>query len=109
MFVDVFLSRLLLIQEKEQLLRELRGMNKRGGGGGEDNSSLVDSRIRQLNQDLQNAMHVSSRQIAERLRLNDAKSQILTKLAEATNLTTFLEAHSKGIDIIYWLCLCLLY
>ena len=85
--------RLLLIQEKEQLLRELRGLNKRNLD--EDDSDSVDHRIRQLNADLQSAMQVSSRQIAERLRLNEAKSTILQKLAEATKLTTYLEAQLK--------------
>ena len=56
--------RLLLIQEKEQLLRELRSIGPKGRNG-EDMHS-VNSRIQQLERDLTHAMQISSRQIADR-------------------------------------------
>ena len=56
--------RLLLIQEKEQLLRELQGISPTGRSEEEMNS--VKNRIHQLEVDLQDAMQLSNRQIAER-------------------------------------------
>ena len=56
--------RLLLIQEKEQLLRELRGVKSSGRSAQEMDN--VGERIAQLERDLTYAMQLSNCQIAER-------------------------------------------
>lgn len=58
------MSRLLLIQEKEQLLRELRSINLKGRSNVE--IAAVHSEISKLEQDLGNAMEMSNRAIADR-------------------------------------------
>ena len=57
-------DRLLLIQDKEQLLRELRSITPRSRSATE--MADVREKIRGLQQDLNNAMEVSNRCIAER-------------------------------------------
>ena len=61
--------------------------------------SQITARIQQLQHDLRMAMQISNKQIAERLKLNESKSDILQKLAEATKLTTFLEAQLKRYEV----------
>lgn len=57
-------DRLLLIQEKEQLLRELRSINSRNRSKSEMNDVRME--IRKLESDLNNAMEVSNKCIADR-------------------------------------------
>lgn len=56
--------RLLLIQEKEQLLRELRSINLKGRS--ESEVTAVQTEISKLEQELGNAMEMSNRAIADR-------------------------------------------
>ena len=56
--------RLLLIQEKEQLLRELRSVTPKGRS--DEEMVAVRGRIQQLEQDLVHAMELSNKQIADR-------------------------------------------
>ena len=58
------ISRLLLVQEKEQLLRELRGIDMKGRS--EVDIEKINEQIRQLGVDLNHAKEVSNKQIAER-------------------------------------------
>jgi protein KIBRA len=57
-------DRLLLIQEKDQLLRELRGVNSKGRP--EQEKEEIQARIHQLESDLTQAMQISNKQIAQR-------------------------------------------
>ena len=90
---SVVFKRLLLIQEKEQLLRELRGINLQGKDELEVREIL--QQITGLEQDLKAAMEMSSQQIAERLKLNEEKSIILQQLTEAVRLTSYLESQRQ--------------
>ena len=57
-------DRLLLIQDKEQLLRELRAITPRARTSAE--MEEIKTKIQRLEQDLNNAMEVSNRCIADR-------------------------------------------
>ena len=57
-------DRLLLIQDKEQLLRELRSITPRSRSQRE--MMEIKNKIKNLQQDLNNAMEVSNRCIADR-------------------------------------------
>ena len=57
-------DRLLLIQDKEQLLRELRSITPRSRSPQE--MADIRAKIHQLEQDLNNAMELSNRCIADR-------------------------------------------
>ena len=84
---------MLLIQEKEQLLRELRSIKPKGRS--QEEMEGVRTRIKQLEHDLVAAREYSSKQIAERIKLTDEKSRIMSQLAEATKLTTYLESQLR--------------
>ncbi|XP_013389422.1 protein KIBRA isoform X3 [Lingula anatina] len=122
-------DRLLLIQEKEQLLRELRGLSKKGRS--QEEILEVRRQVQQLEHDLVMAMDTSSRQIAEsgtfarlfrkspfakfrrsatssspsssctkaRLKLQEEKNKIIDQLSEATRITTYLESQLKSISL----------
>jgi protein KIBRA len=57
-------DRLLLFQEKEQLLRELRSITPRSRSHQEMND--IQGEIKKLEQDLNNALEMSNRAIADR-------------------------------------------
>ena len=94
--VTIAFYRLLLIQEKEQLLRELRSIKPKGRS--QEEMEGVRTRIKQLEHDLVAAREYSSKQIAERIKLTDEKSRIMSQLAEATELTTYLESQLRRHD-----------
>ena len=71
-------DRLLLIQEKEQLLRELRSINLRKRSNSEIND--IRRKIRKLENDLNNAMEVSNKTIADRLKIHEDKQFLLQQL-----------------------------
>lgn len=85
-------DRLLLIQEKEQYMRELQslldrhlstaGGEGRGEGGGEDLERLR-NQVCQLHLDIQNAIELNNRTIADRLRMHERRQCLLTALREA--------------------------
>lgn len=58
------LPRLLLLQEKEQLLRELRSIDPKGRS--EDEMLTVRQRINKLEHDLRHAQEISNKQIQQR-------------------------------------------
>lgn len=90
-------DRLLLVQEKEQLLRELRSIDPKGRSPEEIEN--VNLRIQQLGVDLNHAKEISNKQIAERLKHQEKKTEILKDLAETTKRATMLESQLKGMSV----------
>ena len=76
-------DRLLLIQEKEQLLRELRSIAPRSRTKPEMES--VRTKIQRLEKDLSQALEASNRTIADRLKLHEEK-QILFRSTRSGTL-----------------------
>lgn len=89
-------DRLLLVQEKEQLLRELRSIDLKGRS--EEEIENVNQRIMKLGVDLNHAKEISNKQIADRLKHQERKTEILSELAETTKLATVLEAQLKSMS-----------
>jgi len=86
-------DRLLLIQEKEQLLRELRSINSRNRSKSEMNE--VKMEIRKLESDLNNAMEVSNKCIADRLKIHEDKQFLLQQLKDSMRSVSALESQLK--------------
>ena len=86
-------DRLLLIQEKEQLLRELRSINLRKRSNTEMND--IRREIRKLECDLNNAMEVSNKCIADRLKIHDDKQFLLQQLTDSMREVSSLESQLK--------------
>jgi hypothetical protein len=93
MVTQYWLYRLTILQDKEQLLRELKSLSLQSRPQ-QDHYDLSEQ-IRQLEYDLVQSMRASNENIERRLRLNEEKQEILHKLAQVTRLTTELELHLK--------------
>ncbi|KAG8235590.1 hypothetical protein J437_LFUL016189 [Ladona fulva] len=89
-------DRLLLFQEKEQLLRELRSITPRSRSQREMEG--VQAEIRRLEQDLNAAMELSNRAIADRLRLHEEKQALLQQLKGALRSMSILESRLRTLS-----------
>lgn len=89
-------DRLLLIQEKEQYLKELRSIPSNSKSTIE--FSTIQDACRKLESDLKNAYELSNRCIADRLRLHEEKQVLLQQLQEALKSTKMLEERLKSFS-----------
>lgn len=89
-------DRLLLFQEKEQLLRELRSITPRTRS--KEEMSDIQLECKKLEQDLNNALEMSNRAIAVRLRLHEEKQLLLQQLRDALRSMTHLESQLKTLS-----------
>ncbi|KAE8746785.1 hypothetical protein FOCC_FOCC006533 [Frankliniella occidentalis] len=91
-------DRLLLFQEKEQLLRELRSITPRTHALTPRQMSEIQQEIGRVKQDLNNALEMSNRTIAERVRLHEEKQQLLQELRDVLRAMTSLESQLKTMS-----------
>ncbi|GAB6023956.1 hypothetical protein CHUAL_008686 [Chamberlinius hualienensis] len=89
-------DRLLLIQEKEQLLREFRSIRPKSRN--ENDMVSIQNKIKMLEGDLNSAREMSNRVIANRLRIHEQKQLLLQQLTDAMRLTTYLESQLKSLS-----------
>lgn len=89
-------DRLLLFQEKEQLLRELRSIAPRVRT--KEEMSDIQMECKRLEQDLNEALELSNRAIADRLRLHEEKQLLLGQLRDGLRLMTRLEQQLKTLS-----------
>lgn len=89
-------DRLLLFQEKEQLLRELRSITPRTRS--KEEMTDIQQECKRLEQDLNNALEMSNRAIADRLRLHEEKQLLLQQLRDALRSMTMLESQLKTLS-----------
>ncbi|KAK9886964.1 hypothetical protein WA026_019222 [Henosepilachna vigintioctopunctata] len=89
-------DRLLLFQEKEQLLRELRSITPRMRS--KEEMSDIQNECRRLEQDLNKALEISNRAIAERLKLHEEKQLLLQQLKDGLRTMTHLESQLKTLS-----------
>ena len=89
-------DRLLLIQEKEQLLRELRSISPRNRPLQE--MERVRSQCERLEYDLNAALETSNVLISDRLKVHETKQMLLQQLTEAMRAMTQLESQLKTLS-----------
>jgi len=89
-------DRLLLIQEKEQLLRELRSIAPRSRSKPE--METVRTKIQRLEQDLSQALEASNRTIADRLKLHEEKQILLQSMRQALRNVALLEGQLRSLS-----------
>ncbi|KAL1114916.1 hypothetical protein AAG570_007740, partial [Ranatra chinensis] len=89
-------DRLLLFQEKEQLLRELRSITPHTRSHQE--MSHIQNEISRIEQDLNNALETSNRAIADRLRLHEEKHVLLSGLRDTLRTMTSLESQLRTLS-----------
>ncbi|XP_034191567.2 WW and C2 domain containing protein kibra isoform X2 [Osmia lignaria lignaria] len=89
-------DKLLLFQEKEQLLRELRSITPRTRT--QQDMKKIQSEIRRLEQDLNNALELSNKTITDRVRLHEEKQLLLQQLSDALRSMAVLEGQLKTLS-----------
>ncbi|KAL3266677.1 hypothetical protein HHI36_010839 [Cryptolaemus montrouzieri] len=89
-------DRLLLFQEKEQLLRELRSITPRMRS--KEEMSDIQNECKRLEQDLNKALEISNRAIADRLKLHEEKQLLLQQLRDGLRTMTQLESQLKTLS-----------
>ncbi|XP_063991424.1 protein kibra isoform X2 [Diachasmimorpha longicaudata] len=89
-------DKLLLFQEKEQLLRELRSITPRTRT--HQDMRKIQCEIRRLEQDLNNALELSNKTITDRVRLHEEKQLLLQQLRDALRSMAMLEGQLKTLS-----------
>uniref|UniRef100_A0A8C7GZU2 WW and C2 domain containing 2 n=1 Tax=Oncorhynchus kisutch TaxID=8019 RepID=A0A8C7GZU2_ONCKI len=94
--VDVERERLLLVSEKEELLKELQFVSPRRRTP-QDLQRLEAQRL-QLEQDLQAVRNTPSHALAQRLKVQERRRVLVQRLEESTRLTTLLHSQLKSLS-----------
>ncbi|XP_007937932.1 protein KIBRA [Orycteropus afer afer] len=89
-------DRLILINEKEELLKEMRFISPRKWTQGE--VEQLEMARKQLEKDLQAARDTQSKALTERLKLSSKRSQLVRELEEATRQVATLHSQLKSLS-----------
>uniref|UniRef100_A0A663MTX8 WW and C2 domain containing 1 n=1 Tax=Athene cunicularia TaxID=194338 RepID=A0A663MTX8_ATHCN len=89
-------DRLILINEKEELLKEMRFISPRKWTRGE--VERLEMERRRLEEDLQAARDTQSKALTERLKLNSKRNQLVRELEETTRLVAMLHTQLKSLS-----------
>ncbi|XP_037655462.1 protein KIBRA isoform X2 [Choloepus didactylus] len=89
-------DRLILINEKEELLKEMRFISPRKWTQGE--VEQLERARKRLEKDLQAARDTQSKALTERLKLNSKRNQLVRELEEATRQVATLHSQLKSLS-----------
>ncbi|NWV00277.1 KIBRA protein, partial [Upupa epops] len=89
-------DRLILINEKEELLKEMRFISPRKWTLGE--VERLEKERKRLEEDLQAARDTQSKALTERLKLNSKRNQLVRELEETTRLVVMLHTQLKSLS-----------
>ncbi|KGL97958.1 Protein KIBRA, partial [Charadrius vociferus] len=89
-------DRLILINEKEELLKEMRFISPRKWTRGE--VERLETERKRLEEDLQAARDTQSKALTERLKLNSKRNQLVRELEETTRLVAMLHTQLKSLS-----------
>ncbi|XP_053145828.1 protein KIBRA isoform X2 [Hemicordylus capensis] len=89
-------DRLMLINEKEELLKEMRFISPRKWTQSE--VERLEMERKRLEEDLQAARDTQSKALTERLKLNSKRNQLVRELEEATRLVARLHMQLKNLS-----------
>ncbi|XP_036097884.1 protein KIBRA [Molossus molossus] len=89
-------DRLILISEKEELLKEMRFVSPRKWTQGE--VEQLEMARKRLEKDLQAARDTQSKALTERLKLNSKRNQLVRELEEATRQVAALHSQLKSLS-----------
>ncbi|XP_003404694.2 protein KIBRA isoform X1 [Loxodonta africana] len=89
-------DRLILINEKEELLKEMRFISPRKWTQGE--VEKLEMARKRLEKDLQAARDTQSKALTERLKLNGKRNQLVRELEEATRQVATLHSQLKSLS-----------
>ncbi|XP_063075642.1 protein WWC2-like [Engraulis encrasicolus] len=94
--VDVERERLLLLSEKEELLKELQFVSPRRRSLAE--LQRLEQERSRLEEDLQAIRATPSQALAQRLKIQERRRVLMQKLSESTRLATMLQSQLKSLS-----------
>ncbi|XP_058380926.1 protein WWC2 [Diceros bicornis minor] len=94
--LDVEKEKLLLMNEKEELLKELQFVTPQKRT--QDELEHLEAERQRLEEELLSVRGAPSRALAERLKLEERRKELLQKLEETTKLTTYLHSQLKSLS-----------
>ncbi|NXR49459.1 WWC2 protein, partial [Hippolais icterina] len=94
--LDVEKEKLMLINEKEELLKELQFITPRKRT--QDELEKLEAERRRLEEELVSVKSTPSQALAERLKLEERRKELVQKLEETTKLTTYLHSQLRSLS-----------
>ncbi|XP_031463326.1 protein WWC2 [Phasianus colchicus] len=94
--LDVEKEKLMLINEKEELLKELQFITPRKRT--QDELEQLEAERKRLEEELHSVKSVPSQALAERLKLEERRKELVQKLEETTKLTTYLHSQLRSLS-----------
>ncbi|XP_043309891.1 protein WWC2 isoform X1 [Cervus canadensis] len=94
--LDIEKEKLMLIHEKEELLKELQFVTPQRRT--QDELESLEAERQRLEEELLAVRGAPSRALAERLKLEERRKELLQKLEETTKLTTYLHSQLKNLS-----------
>ncbi|XP_030672213.1 protein WWC2 [Nomascus leucogenys] len=94
--LDIEKEKLMLINEKEELLKELQFVTPQKRT--QDELEHLEAERQRLEEELLSVRGAPSRALAERLRSEERRKELLQKLEETTKLTTYLHSQLKSLS-----------
>ncbi|XP_061848365.1 protein WWC2 isoform X2 [Colius striatus] len=94
--LDVEKEKLMLINEKEELLKELQFITPRKRT--QDELEQLEAERKRLEEELLSVKSTPSQALAERLKLEERRKELVRKLEETTKLTTFLHSQLRSLS-----------
>ncbi|NXR29212.1 WWC2 protein, partial [Cinclus mexicanus] len=94
--LDVEKEKLMLINEKEELLKELQFITPRKRT--QDELEHLEAERKRLEEELVSVKSTPSQALAERLKLEERRKELVLKLEETTKLTTYLHSQLRSLS-----------
>ncbi|XP_068043105.1 protein WWC2 isoform X2 [Anomalospiza imberbis] len=94
--LDVEKEKLMLINEKEELLKELQFITPRKRTQGE--LEQLEAERKRLEEELVSVKSTPSQALAERLKLEERRKELVQKLEQTTKLTTYLHSQLRSLS-----------
>ncbi|KYO46138.1 protein WWC2 isoform B [Alligator mississippiensis] len=94
--LDIEKEKLMLINEKEELLKELQFVTPRKRT--QDELEHLEAERKRLEEELLSVKSTPSQALAERLKLEERRKELVQKLEETTKLTTYLHSQLKSLS-----------
>ncbi|XP_078534117.1 protein WWC2 [Lissotriton helveticus] len=94
--LDIEKEKLMLVNEKEELLKELQFLTPRKRT--QEELERLEIERRRLEDDLLSVRSTPSKALAERLKLQEKRKELVQKLEETTKLATYLQSQLKSLS-----------
>ncbi|NXY89200.1 WWC2 protein, partial [Alcedo cyanopectus] len=94
--LDVEKEKLMLINEKEELLKELQFITPRKRT--QDELEQLEAERKRLEEELLSVKSTPSQALTERLKLEERRKELVQKLEETTKLTTYLHSQLRSLS-----------